>query len=126
MLAMAFVLTVKFALVVFAATVTLAGTVADDVLLLVSVTRAPPVGAGPLSVTVPVDERSPVTVDGFRLTALGTGSAPVPLKPTVCGLPAELSEMVMDALREPDAPGVNVTLMLQLPPAATLVPHVFD
>jgi hypothetical protein len=46
--------TVNVAVVAFAATVTLAGTVAAAVLLLVSVTTAPPVGASPSSVTVPV------------------------------------------------------------------------
>jgi hypothetical protein len=44
--------TVKFAVVAFAATVTLTGTVAAAVSLLVSVTTAPSVGAGPFSVTV--------------------------------------------------------------------------
>jgi len=47
-----------------AATVTFAGTVATAVLLLDSVTTAPPDGAGPLNVTVPVDELPPVTVVG--------------------------------------------------------------
>ena len=47
------------------ATVTLEGTVAAVVLLLESVTVAPPAGAGPLSVTVPVEEFPPVTLVGF-------------------------------------------------------------
>jgi hypothetical protein len=51
-----------------AGTVTLADTVAADVLLLERVTKTPPVGAGPLSVTVPVEEVPPVTLDGLRDT----------------------------------------------------------
>lgn len=50
-----------------AATVTLAGTVAD-VLLLPSVTTAPPVGATALNVTVPVEPAPPVTLVGFNDT----------------------------------------------------------
>ena len=70
------VLTVNDALVAPAATVTLEGTLATVVLLLESVTCAPPVGAGPLSVTVPVEEFPPVTLVGFseieeRETATG-------------------------------------------------------
>ena len=63
----ALVLTVKDALVAPAATVTLEGTVAAVVLLLESATCAPPVGAGALSVTVPVEEFPPVTFVGFRV-----------------------------------------------------------
>ena len=59
------VCTVKVALVAPAGTVTLEGTLATAVLLLESVTCAPPVGAGPLSVTVPVEEFPPVTLVGF-------------------------------------------------------------
>jgi hypothetical protein len=61
------VLTVKVALAAPAATITLEGTLAVAVLLLESVTCAPPAGAGPLSVTVPVEEFPPVTLVGFRV-----------------------------------------------------------
>src|SRR6266403_1428157 len=63
--ATALVLTVNVALVAPAATVTLEGTLAAAVLLLESVTCAPPDGAGPLNVTVPVDELPPVTLVGL-------------------------------------------------------------
>ena len=74
MLVTELVLTVKFAVVALAATVMLAGTVATVVLLLVRLTTAPPAGAGPLSVTVPVDEFPPTTELGLRLTELGVGA----------------------------------------------------
>ena len=61
------VLTVKVAVVLPAATVTEAGTVAAA-LLLESETDTPPVGAAPLNVTVPVDEVPPVTLVGLSET----------------------------------------------------------
>jgi len=71
----ALVLTVNVALLAPAATVTLAGTVAVDVLL-VRVTAAPPAGAGPLSVTVPVEDCAPpVTVVGFSVSVESVGEA---------------------------------------------------
>ena len=53
------VLTTNVAVVVFAATATLAGIWAAAVLLLDRATIAPPVGAGPLNVTVPEEELPP-------------------------------------------------------------------
>jgi len=49
---------------------------------------------------------------------------PVPDRGTVCGLPDASSETDTEALRVPAAVGANVTLMAQLPPAATLLPQV--
>src|SRR5467141_309539 len=63
--ATALVLIVKVAVVLAAGTVTVEGTLAAP-LLLESITCAPPVGAGPLNVTVPVEEFPPVTLVGFR------------------------------------------------------------
>src|SRR5256885_16893339 len=58
----------KVAVVLAAGTVTLEGTLAAA-LLLESVTCAPPAGAGPLSVTVPVDDCvPPVTLVGFNVS----------------------------------------------------------
>jgi len=71
------VVTVKVAVVAFAATVTLAGTCAAAGLLLDSVTNAPPAGAGPLSATVPVAVAPAGTEVGFRLRELSTGRVTV-------------------------------------------------
>ena len=59
------VLTVNVALLAPAATVTLAGTVAAVVLSLDRETAAPPLAAGPLRVSVPVEGDPPVTLIGF-------------------------------------------------------------
>ena|SRR5216684_663854 len=63
------VLTVNDALVAPAGTITLEGTLAVVVLLLESATCVPPAGAGPLSVTVPVEDCAPpITLVGFRVS----------------------------------------------------------
>ena len=71
------VVTVKFALVVFAVTVTLAGTVAAAVLLLESMTTAPLAGARPLSVNVAWDVLPPITLAGLKVTPLANGGEEV-------------------------------------------------
>jgi hypothetical protein len=65
-----------------------------------------------------------VKLVGLRLAA---GPVPAPLRATTCWLPATLlalSVIVKDAVRFPEAVGVNVTLMVQLLLAAREVPHV--
>ena len=64
------VVTANVALPAPPATVTPAGTVAAEVLSLDKDTTAPPPGAGPLSVTVPVEELPPTTLDGFTPSEL--------------------------------------------------------
>ena len=69
------VFTVKVALLLPAGTVTLEGTLAAA-LLLESVTDAPPVGAGPLSVTVPTEDCTPPRiVVGFNAREETVGSS---------------------------------------------------
>ena len=69
--------TVKVAVVFPAATVTLEGTVATEVELLERFTTVPADGAGPESVTVPVDGDPPLTVVGFNATEAGVGGVTV-------------------------------------------------
>jgi hypothetical protein len=66
------VLTVKLAVVAPSTTITLAGTVAAA-LSLERVATAPPDGAGPFKVTVPVEDDPPVTLVGFRETTESIG-----------------------------------------------------
>ena len=68
------VVTVKAALVVApAGMVTVAGTVATVVSLLERETMAPPVGAGPLSVALPVEGDPPLTLVGFSVSEVRVG-----------------------------------------------------
>ena len=71
------VVIVKVAVVAPAATVTLAGACAVAVLLLDSVTTAPLDGAGPVKVTVPVDEVPPSTEVGLSLTEVSAAAVTV-------------------------------------------------
>ena len=73
------VVTVNVAVVAPAATATLAGTCAAAALRLDRVTTAPLADAGPLSVTVPVEELPPITDEGLRLTEASAGAVTVKL-----------------------------------------------
>jgi hypothetical protein len=69
--------TVNVALVLPAGIVTLAGTVAVAVALLVRATTAPPGGAGPESATVPVEDIPPITDAGLNLTEFSAAGVTV-------------------------------------------------
>jgi hypothetical protein len=71
------VVIVKVAELAPAATVTLVGTVATPVLLLLRVTTIPPSGAGPLMFTVPVAVSPPVTEVGFSVKPVSAGGSTV-------------------------------------------------
>ena len=68
----ALVVIVNVALVLRPGIVTLAGTLAADELSL-NDTTAPPLGAGPLKVTVPWEVVPPTTLVGFSESVLNTG-----------------------------------------------------
>jgi hypothetical protein len=69
--------TVNVAVVELAGTVTLEGTVAAAVLALDSETTAPPAGAGPVKITVPVEGVPPMTEMGFSLKLVRLGGVTV-------------------------------------------------
>lgn len=71
------VVTMKVAVIAFAGTVMLTGTVASELLLLLSATTAPDVGAGPFRVTVPLDELPPMTEFGLRVREVTWGGVTV-------------------------------------------------
>jgi hypothetical protein len=73
------VLTVKVALVAPAEMVAVGGTLAADGSLLERLICAPALGAGPFSVTVPVEDPSgpPITLVGFRVRDETTGGTTV-------------------------------------------------
>jgi hypothetical protein len=71
------VVTVNVAVVAPDATVTDAGTWAAAALLEVKLTTAPPAGAGPVNVTVPVEDVPPKTDVGLMLTPLRAAAGAV-------------------------------------------------
>ncbi len=90
----------------------------------------------PLMVNVVVPTFVRVTVFGrlvapiptepkFKLVGKSLAVVPIPLSVTFCGLPAALSLILSAAVRVPDAVGLNLTLILQLAPATSELPHVW-
>jgi hypothetical protein len=71
------VFTVNVAVVAPASTVALGGTVATEGLLLERETAAPPAGAGPFNVTVPVELNPPVTELGSSVSDKTVGGSTV-------------------------------------------------
>ena len=76
-LATGFVVTENVAVVLPAATLTLAGTVASAALELASVATSPPASAGAVSVMVPVEPDPPVTLEGLKVSEASEGGSTV-------------------------------------------------
>jgi hypothetical protein len=57
--------------------------------------------------------------------AVGVEDAPVPESAAVCGLPLALSATLIEAVRVPLTVGLNVTLIVHVFEAGTLLPQVF-
>jgi hypothetical protein len=104
---------VNVVLVLPEGTVTLAGTVATEVLPLVSVTTVPPVGAAPLNVTVPVEDVPEVTDVGLNVTDdTETGGATVS---TALWLLPEAAAVMVTAVDVATVRVVTVKVVLVLP-----------
>jgi hypothetical protein len=61
-----------------------------------------------------------VNVVGLNVTIGALAAAPVPVRGTLCGLPAALSATLTFAARAPVAVGLNVTLIVQFAFAASV------
>ena len=75
------------------------------------------------ALVVPTDRLPKLRLVAERL-ATGAAAVPVPERLTACGLPLALSVMLTEALRVPEAEGVKVTLIVQLAPVVSELPHV--
>lgn len=102
-----------------AAILTLAGTVADA-LLLVSATKRPPAGAGAVKVTVPVEEAPPVTLAGFSDIEDSAAGALI-VSCAVALMPLYVAVMVATVEEEP-ALVVTVKVAEELPGLTLTVP----
>ena len=94
------VFAVKDVLVAPCEMVTLAGTVTTPGLLLERETRTPPFGAGPLSVTVPIEGVGPTKVRGLSVSEVRVGPAGgcgVTFREAVCITPELAAEIVTAA-----------------------------
>jgi hypothetical protein len=101
----------KAALVAAAATVTVAGTVTDE-LLLARLTANPPLGAAPFSVTVQLSVPAPVSDELEQESELSV-ARPVPLRATVAAPPEEaLLDIVSDPVAAPAVVGSNCTVSM--------------
>ena len=106
---------VKVALLEPATIVTVAGTCAADVLLLLSVTTAPVGGAAPLRVTVPVELLPPTTEVGDLLTEDNDDAVTVRVALALVPRVAVMTEVVVE-----DTPRVVTVKVADVLPASTV------
>jgi hypothetical protein len=100
---------VKFALLAPTGMVTLAGTRATAVLLVDRITTAPPAGAAPVNVAVPVELFPPTTDLGVRVTEDKTAAFTVRVAVRVA---PRVPEMITDVFEDTETvPIVKVLLM---------------
>ena len=97
-------------------TLTVAGTVAAALSLL-SAILTPPVGAGPLSVTVPVEPVPPITLVGFKLKELKAAAGET-VNNAVCDAPPKVAVIV--TLVEADTEDVVMVKVVPVLPAGTV------
>jgi hypothetical protein len=109
------VVTVKVAVVAPAGTVTLAGSDAAA-LLSDNVTTVPAEGAGPVKVTVPVEEVPPVTLEGLSVREVRAERSTV--KVAVLVVPLSTAEIVTEVLA--DTGVVVIVNVAVVAPAATV------
>jgi len=55
-----------------------------------------------------------------------TGAIPTPLRPTICGLPLALSDIVSARIAKPRKVGLNTTAKVQLDPEESIGAQLFD
>lgn len=110
------VTTVNVAVLAPSATVTLAGTVATDVLPLESVTTTPPAVAGAVNVTVPVEDVPPTTETGLMLRLERVGLLEFTVSVADLDTPPALAVMTEELLPAV-APAWIVSVALVAPPA---------
>jgi hypothetical protein len=110
-------LIVKLALACPARTVTVAGTVAADGLSLERLTTMPPVGAGPVRLTVPRSELPPTIVVGLRLrdirlggSTVSSAACEVPYVAVMCAALEAATPFVVTVNVPINAPAVSVTV----------------
>lgn len=65
-----------------------------------------------------------VTVPKFRIVGTSLTQVPVPVRDAVWGLPVALSVTVTDPVMVCSFPGTKVTVIVQLAPAARLLPQL--